>query len=140
MGTPLPPNEAGDDCVVCWGPGETFGDGPTPRVITAIFSGFTAGDGFNPADEQVLLAPQLLLQQLNPCAYAIQVGPILFFWRWSPTTALASVENTVVPIEYFRGDITEHCPLTIFNELPSFPSQGAIGGTFFVTWNPEDLE
>lgn len=135
MGTPLPANHPGDPCSFCWGLNETFGNGPTPRFITMTFSGYTPASQFDPNDEQRLLAPQLLIQQPNPCTYALQNGPILFFWRWGQTTALASIENTVVPIEYFRGDILEHCPTVIGNELTLIGNPGALGGIVTVAWS-----
>lgn len=139
MGTPLPPNLPANPCGTCFGLGKTFGDAPTPRVLILQFSGFTPDQAWDPATEQILLTPQYLIQQTDPCTYQINAGGILFFFQWRTLTTLCSIEQTPGVIEYFRGDVSDLCELLVQNELLTGINVATIGGVVTVGWNPEDL-
>lgn len=139
MGTPLPPNEPNPQCTACFGPGKIFGDAPSPRFLILQFQGFIPDQAWDPDNEIVLLAPQHLLQQINPCIYQLQVGPLLFYWRWFTYSTMCSIEDTVAAVEYFRGDVTDPCELIVENELTTGIGVGSLGGIVTVGWNPEDI-
>jgi hypothetical protein len=40
MGDPIDEYEEGQQCTICWGPGKTFGDYPTPKHVYLTGSGF----------------------------------------------------------------------------------------------------
>lgn len=45
MGTPLPKNEPGTFCSICWGPGKPLGPGPTPKFVYCTLSGVEVNPG-----------------------------------------------------------------------------------------------
>lgn len=135
MGTPLTANEPGANCPSCWGLGLTFGDTPTPRVITVALTGFQPGTLFTKTLEQLLLVPHLLEQTDQPCRYQINDGT--FFWELNYNffgTAL-DVRRISDSADAFFADVPDLCALTLENEV-RFPINRIIMlGDAAISWS-----
>lgn len=140
MGTPLPPNEPGDNCFVCWGVGKRFGDTTTPRIITVQLFDLQQGDFWNANDEQLLLTPHSLIQGPGPCVYSVndeKFSWVLVYFFDRTLLIIIRVSDTKV---VFRHEATPICLLTIPNELTDPNDVIAINGFANVSWNLEGLE
>lgn len=139
MGTPLPPNEPGNDCTRCWGPTKTFGLGPTPSVLQLRFTNLQPGQFWVPAAEQSLLAPHYCIQTIFPCQWdenfppwftRVAYGAVAtqIFLRYQPTNRFA-----------FQTIIAPQCTLSELNEIKAFPAVFAFDGQVDITWDLEGL-
>ena len=135
MGTPLPANEPGDLCPSCWGPGLTFGDGPTPRVLEITLLGFSPGTLFTAPLGQLLLTPHLLEQTDQPCRYQISDGT--FFWELNYNFFGTSLDVRRISdqADAFFANAPQECLLTLVNEV-RFPINRIIFDGFAnITWS-----
>lgn len=135
MGTPLPPNVAEVGCPDIFGLGKIYENVTPPRVIQAIFSGFIPDQKWNPAEEQMLLTPQFLIIQPNPCQYEIFVGNVQWFLWFRAASTVFSILDGVAPTEYFIGDVTAPGALTIFNENTTGINVATTGGEVLLFWD-----
>ena len=140
MGTPLPPNEPGDDCTRCWGPIKTFGPGPTPKILQLRFTNLEPGQFWVPAAEQSLLAPHYCIQTIFPCQWD-QHAP-----TWFARVAYGDVATRIL-LEYrptnrvaFDAIVPPTCTLSELNRLTAFPAVFAFNGKVEITWDLEGLE
>lgn len=69
MGTPLPENPIGSDCVNCWGPGKPFGIEPTPKILTITLFELEEGQFFTETLGQELFLPHQIYQTASPCEW-----------------------------------------------------------------------
>jgi len=53
MGTPLQPNEPGNDCINCFGVGKTFGDVVTPTIVQVRLTSLLPGEFYTEPAEQL---------------------------------------------------------------------------------------
>ncbi len=134
MGTPLTANEPGNLCIVCWGPGKTFGPAPTPAVITLTLSGLLPGEFWDPDDEPNLLTPHLLEQTGLPCLFNIIDGDFTWNVNWNPTNTTITVNNRFTLRLVFNALIFTPCLLSAGNTTP-FAGNIATGGTATITWS-----
>ncbi len=139
MGTPLPPNEPGNDCLVCWGPAKDFGDGATPTVIQLRLTSLLPGEFADQADFDNLLVTHWLQQTGLPCLYNIIDGNISWNVNWNPTNTNISVFNinTVRPV--FNNLTFTKCQLDLPNQLTGPTGTIAFGGFANITWDLEGL-
>lgn len=139
MGTPLPPNLPGNDCLICWGIGKEFGFAPTPRVVTMQLFSLQPGEFWNPDDEQLLLTPHLLEQAIAPCFWGIDDG--IFDWQlqFFAFTTFIRVIRIADGFEVFRDPIGTACQLSINNGRGAPAGGVAFDGHCFISWDPEDL-
>ena len=94
----------GVSCALCWGVGRPFGAGPTPSVVTAVFSGILRGDDWTIADP---LPPNGSYQfvQDAPCTFVFdngrEVGSVVFD---ADTTVVALQVESVFAFIHLRTD------------------------------------
>lgn len=139
MGTPLPANEPGELCSVCWGPGNPFGPGPTPRVVQMRLTSMLPGDNFTTELEQLLLTTHYLQQTFDPCFWRIDDGS--FLWTFSLFPGLSQCEVFSGPPirNSFTGTIATSC-LVDFPDLTTSPADQVLWGGFAnITWDLEGL-
>jgi len=140
MGTPLPPNEPGLPCGHCWGVDKTFGDGPTPKVITLKFTGWKPGNYWVPAAEPFLLSPQLLQQTTSPCYYQLFTAGANFYFGWSGSNTYCEITGIGTGRDFFYNIIDSVCPRIVPNGIIAPTYYAAYDGQVEVSWNPEDLK
>lgn len=139
MGTPLPPNEPGEPCEVCWGPGKPFGDPATPKYISMQWIDYFPGDLWDEDLESILLLPQLMIQTAFPCTWAVIVEGIAFALGYE-TGNTALVIQRVSPFEQaFRHLGGVECLLTYPNEITTPAGVIAYGGKVVLTWTTKGL-
>lgn len=139
MGTPLPPNQIGDDCVLCWGFEKPFGNGNTPRIIQLRLTDLSPGQFWDPADEQLLLTPHFLQQHPVPCTYTIDDGRFLWEWVWGVgTTQIDVVRKDDFKSVFAYGSRFE-CDLFLPNWHQAPVGVVAYYGWALVTWSLEGL-
>jgi len=139
MGTPLPPNEPGNPCTVCWGVGKSFGDGPTPKVIELRLTSLLPGEYADEADFDNLLVTHWLEQTGLPCVYNIIDGMLSWSVNWNPTNTYISVYNFGTLRTVFHNLTVEKCLLDLPNQNTGPDDNIAWNGFANITWNPEDL-
>ena len=134
MGTPLPPNEAGDVCAICFGAGQEFGDVPTPTFIMLQLEDLQQGPFWDPAFEQQLLTPHQLIQTVNPCGYTVFDGTFNWSFTWFLTTTLITIVRTSNSKQVFANVGAPVCGVNFSNALESTDNEFAFGGSLEVTW------
>ncbi len=139
MGTPLPPNEPGNDCILCWGTGKPFGDGPTPTVIQLRLTSLLPGEFADEADFDNLLVTHWLVQTGLPCLYNIIDGNISWNVNWNPTNTNISVVNLNTVRQVFNNLTFTKCQLDLPNQLTGPDGNIAFGGFANITWDLEGL-
>ena len=135
MGTPLTANEPGDNCSSCWGLGKAFGDTVTPHIIRVTLSALFQGALGSSSEDQLLITPQLLIQEAAPCQWAILAGG--FEWRVNfavPLTTLI-VRRLSDNKRAFVDDAPPPCSLPFPNALETAPDNVAYGGVATITWS-----
>lgn len=140
MGTPLPPNEPGNLCAICWGAGKPLGDSPTPTVIQARLTSLLPGFAWNPDDEQLLWTTHYLTQRGNACEFRIQDGTFEWFLFFGPTNTHFSVTRNADGFLVFFHGTDQPCELDLDNELTLFTDGIAHNGFANLTWDLEGLE
>ncbi len=139
MGTPLPPNEPGDTCSVCWGPDKPFGDGVTPHVLTVNFKMLQQGQFWDPTKEQTLLAPHLLIQGPSACSWSLQSADWLVSVTFSPTEVDVSLRILPSGSFAFRQRLALPCLYRYFNSFTAPAGLVAFGGLADLSWDLEGL-
>jgi len=139
MGTPLPPNEAGDSCSECWGVGKTFGPGSTPKFIRLTFSDYVAGPLWEEKYNIIAATPVLLQQTPFSCFYSLEAGGILYQWEWQPGITAVFIGTTAASGFFIQHGYAEKCLTEIKDESFDNPFDIFRHGTARVSWNPEDL-
>ncbi|KKL95120.1 hypothetical protein LCGC14_1857800 [marine sediment metagenome] len=139
MGTPLPPNQSGNDCTVCWGTGKPFGDGPTPTVIQLRLTSLLPGEFEDLADFQNLLVTHWLTQQVDPCRFEITDRGFLWFVEWAPTATLVAVRDLSSLRFVFVATLPAICQVDMPSDIAGPAGNIAWNGFANITWNPEDL-
>jgi len=139
MGTPLPPNEPGDNCFVCWGVGKSFGNTTTPRKIGVQLFGLEPGDFWDADDDQLLLTPHCLIQGPGACRW--QVSDARFSWEliyFFDKTLLSIIRLSDTKV-VFRHESSPICLTFIPNELTDPDDVVAFNGNATVSWSLEGL-
>ena len=139
MGTPIPPNEPGESCSFCFGPGKIWDGQPTPKFVTMHFYGWMPGASYESRFEQTLLSPLLLQQTIWPCAYFLKVGDLEIGFEFAALNSNAYIFAAPYLTPYFFGYSNNPCELVIASDLIESGGDGTYGGWFSVSWNPEDL-
>ena len=139
MGTPLPPNEPGEPCNVCWGPGQLLGPLPTPRFVIAQLFDMLPGDNFTPALEQLLITPHLLRQTINPCIWQIIDPPFTWQWVFTLTVSQCLVFSPPPVRNFFTGSSPDLCLLDVPNLATNPADQVMFRGFATLTWALEGL-
>lgn len=139
MGTPLPPNQPGPNCGLCWGPGKPFGDFQTPRFITVTLTGIAPGDDWNPAHEQLLLTPHLLDQVITPCDWDIRDGIFLWNIRFTTSGTSASISRVQDALTVFVANPPGQCQTVLQNQQTDPFMVVGINGILTITWDLEGL-
>lgn len=139
MGTPLPENLIDNDCANCWGPGKTFGDFDTPRVINVALTKLLPGEHWNPDHEQLLLTTHLLEQQIGNCLWAIDDG--IFFWRYQFGLffTIATVRRNADNKPVFVDNFPPTCNTDIESSLLQPLGNVAYGGFLNAYWDQEEV-
>lgn len=139
MGTPLPPNEPGDPCTVCWGPGKEFGSGPTPKVIQLRLTRLLPGEHYTEASEQFLLTTHHLEQLYAPCYYTIDARGFrldVLFWLGSTHVLVSHVDEGW---GVFYNTTAPECSLDLENLFTSPADNVMYGGFANITWSTKGL-
>lgn len=139
MGTPLPPNQPGALCNVCWGVGKDFGNGPTPRVIQLRLTRLLPGEHWDQADEQNLLTTHWLEQQADPCVFLIVDGDYRWFVEWRPTTTIVAVRNLATLRFVFVFEAPPICQVDMPSDIIAPEGNIAYNGFANITWDLEGL-
>ncbi len=140
MGTPLPPNEAGDLCSACFGIGKAFGDVPTPLVVDARLTRLLPGEFWVQADEQLLLSTHLLEQTAAPCIFRIEDPLFIYILQWFAGFTEFNVIRKSDSRFVFFHNLDQGCGIDLDNEIIIPANVVAFNGFVNFTWNPEDLE
>lgn len=139
MGTPLPPNEPGNNCDVCWGPGKLFGDGPTPTIIQLRLTSLLPGEFEHEADFDNLLVTHWLVQRGLPCVFTIFDGPLEWTVGWNPANTTVSVTNVNTLRQVFFNSTDAKCLVDLPNKIIVPAAHIAYNGFANVTWDLEGL-
>ena len=139
MGTPLPPNEPGLLCPLCWGPAKLFGDGPSPLVIQVRLTRFLPGDSFEDPQEQLLLQTHWLEQLAGPCSWRIDDGIFVWFAEFTSFETVVDVRRKLDNKPAFVGAFTDVCATDLPNTLLQPIGNVAFGGFANINWDLEGL-
>jgi hypothetical protein len=109
MGTPIippidPPDVPEGDDGLCWGLGQPFGDGPTPSIIYAKFSGILKGPNWVAARGEPLNGTYQLNQRLtDPDVYEafLPLGVVVFVTFGGLTTGAGLSKSSYFHFLYF---------------------------------------
>ena len=140
MGTPLPPNEPGNPCTVCWGVGKPFGEAPTPKTLEVRLTSLLPGELWEEELEQLLLTTHYLEQTLSPCFWKIKDGEFTWSLSFDAGATIIQVIRTLQTGTVFASEVYEECVVDIENHITSPNNVFAYNGFANITWNPEDLE
>lgn len=135
MGTPLPPNEPGLDCLVCWGIGKTFGIGNTPKYIRVHLLDLLPGEFASEIDIQTLLTPHFLTQTLAACQWTIRLDGFTWTLSLSAFQSVLIVLNTATDHRIFQARPATLCTLDFVNEQTVPAGFITYGGTAQITWD-----
>ncbi len=127
--TIIHPPAVGDSCAFCWGSGKPFGAGPTPSVVSVVFSGIQKGAAWSVADGEPKNGA-FRLSQISPCSF--NQGDIFssVFLGWdSSSTGLSSIRAGV---GHFSVNVSEKCLLVFENGLIN-PADRFFGGSAIIT-------
>lgn len=140
MGTPLPPNEPGNDCTVCWGAGKRFGDNPTPKILTVTLHDLEPGVFWWDSLESLLYTPHLLIQTASTCVWYVEDEH--FSWHVDFLLAKTSISITQIVNSaiVLASDKLGPCETNIPNEITAPAGVFAINGWASIGWDPEGLE
>lgn len=139
MGTPLPPNEPGQPCALCFGAGQPFGAGDTPKFITLSLEALVPGQFWIPEDEQLLLTPHLLSQTGIACSWSLEDRAYQWFVLWRAVGNLILVRQIATFQSVFSSFDDDPCLLEYSNDNDESFGNVAFGGKSLITWNPEGL-
>lgn len=139
MGTPLPPNQPANHCIVCWGVAKPFGLPPTPRVVKVKLSGLLPGQYADEADLDNLNCTHLLEQTHVPCLYNILDRIMSWNVNWNPANTTIGIFNFATVHAAFTSSIDEKCLLDMPNQLDGPDGNIAYAGTATITWDMEGL-
>ena len=140
MGTPLPPNQPGNLCDLCWGPGKPLGPPPTPTTIVMRLTSMLPGDNFTPELEQLLLTSHYLVQTFEPCIWRIDDGSFIWRWLFFPGLSQCEVFSGPPVRNSFTGTVAAPCLLDLANLSTTPADQVMFGGFANITWDLEGLE
>ena len=140
MGTLLLPNEPGNDCLVCWGIGKDFGDGPTPHVIQMRLTSTLPGEFSDEANFDNLLVTHYLEQKVPPCSYEIIDGDIAWRLFWNFGQSFVEIRSIVTARFVFFAQPFDECALDFTNVFQTAPGRIAYGGFVNITWDLEGLQ
>lgn len=135
MGTPLPPNEPGNNCPNCWGPAKPFGDGNTPKVLTVQLFDLAQGINWIPALQKLLLTPHLLIQGPLPCNYGVEDAEFAWSWVWTPTRTAAEVLHLETDSRAFLASVGTLCSTAFDNDNIQPIGNYAFNGSIETTWS-----
>lgn len=135
MGTPLPENPVGITCSNCWGPGEPFGNKPTPKIVTVQLFDLQEGDNWNDAVGAEALLPTQMFQVDPPCEYEAISSSIEWHMRFEFDATLVTILDVASESPIFEVDIAPKCTVNGPNDiqLPNFVF--SYGGTFKITFS-----
>lgn len=140
MGTPLPPNEPGDPCTVCFGPGKTFGDGDTPKFIKIRFSDFLPGQLWDPGLDSFLNTEHLIIQDAPPCTWFIIDTGFVWALSWNLPNASILIQR-LAPLEpcfeVLNGPL---CDLEYANQIVAPAGVITYDGKVTIDWDPTGLD
>lgn len=140
MGTPLPPNEPGNDCALCWGVGKPFGDGPTPHMVNASLFMILPGEFWEPSEETLLLSSHQLIQHFGPCFWRVDDGQFVWIFELDGLETRFQVRRNSDNRPVFVGILPEICGTSIESGLFQPLGNVAFSGFANVVWSPGDLE
>lgn len=138
MGTRLPPNTPGDPCGQCWGSGLPFGDGATPRFISASITGFTFPD-YHSGNAAFLSQPHQLIQSPTaPCyfheLYQLYTLTLIFHDLGSFMQLIRFPSQ-----QLWRAETTHRCVTSIPGLVFPLTANPLQGGQASLSWSLEGL-
>ena len=139
MGKKLPANEPGNDCDFCWGLDKPLGLLPTPRIIQFKLSGLAPGEFWIEGADHLLTTPQLLIQDIQPCAWQLFVDPYIFFVRYFVNQTQMFVRNFVTAKSVFEHVTFPSCATSGGDPNGEFLGRQAFAGSALITWSLEGL-
>jgi len=110
----ISPPPAGVLCSVCWGLDKPFGSGPTPSVVTVVFSGIEMGDKWEPADGKPP-SNQYQLAQTLPCTFTFSNADFDIELVYDSSSTTLTYDAPGFPI--FNGQESGSCHLELENDL-----------------------
>lgn len=140
MGTPLPPNEPGQPCALCFGIGQPFGDAVTPKFISLNLFDIQPGQFWRDADESLLLGPPFLIQTMIPCEWFGSDGTFQWFVLWRAVGNLIFVKDLVSGADVFSTFGDSPCLLEYGNDITTPTNKYGFDGNAKITWSVEGLE
>lgn len=135
MGTPLPENPVGSDCINCWGTGKPFGIGQTPEIVTIQLFDLQEGDFFEPVVGAQALFPTQLFQTDLPCiwfAESLTIAWELFFLVAETILLVTAVETDTA---IFISELDPPCSVNGSSILTVPTGRFTFGGTFELTFS-----
>ena len=115
MGTPLPVENPGVPCSSCWGSGNPFGSGDTPKYVLLDFSGLKPGSLWVPAADEIVLRQQKLTQTVNPCAWLF-TGPVFSVGLVVDSFGVTQISGGFFGFNLvFSGGVVQPCQLVVPN-------------------------
>lgn len=139
MGTPLPPNEPGVACPLCFGPGQPFGDQVTPHVIKVQLTSQLPGEFYTEEAEQLLATTHYLECIGTECRYDIDAGGFHWYVHWLVGGTWVGVHQIATGYDVFSNRFAPECAVDIENKNIN-PAHGVMYGGFMnITWDQEGL-
>jgi len=135
MGTPLPPNPIGSNCINCWGTGKPFGAGPTPEIVTITLFDLQEGDFWNDVVGAEAQVPTQLFQTDTPCRWHADSATIDWELRLFATDTSIFIVDKITAKPIFIIFTVGPCLLTGPNREVGPFDNFAFGGFFELTFS-----
>jgi len=133
VGTPLPENEPGNPCGVCFGVGKAF-PLPTPKYVQLDFSGVKPGQNFNGL-QGGLPNGSHILKQYTPCSWTLFTANESYFLMWSINRSTVSSQDRSTQFTFQTVFLPALCMVEFDNAFTVWNGSAAFGGTCKVIWN-----
>ena len=137
LGTPLPLNEPGLACPVCWGPGKPFGPGPTPKFIKLTFTGIHVGSSWFGSGYPDPNQTYLCVLGVDVCYWSLNCWPIDVWLELGPVGSQAYLRIYTIPL--FQSTVMSVCVRDFTNIWFSPSSPNQLGGSCRVSWEMDGL-
>lgn len=129
MGTPIPPNESDNICTICWGPGKKWAAENQARYVWAQVANIQPAANWNPALEQLLLEPHVLIQQDFPCFFVVDDGAFTWVMVYQGLFTEMRINHIATNTKAFWDVAAPRCSMDFADPTENPAGRFGIGGT-----------
>lgn len=138
VGTPLPENEPGIACPLCFGDGKPLGPTP-PKFVYLTFAGVKPGPGFGDVVQGQLPNGRWLLENDQGCRYFVHYPLWNITLLWGVSTTLVRWRDASDAILFNTIFPSAICKTSVNNAVHFGPFIAAYDGHCDITWSEDGL-